>query len=43
MNAAKRLGCSVFDLMDRPDAEFWVACAVAAAEFEGRVQEDQNR
>lgn len=34
MRAADKLGCSVFDLLDRPDADYWVSASMAFAEFE---------
>lgn len=34
MRAAEKLNCSVFDLLDRPDADYWLAASMAFTEFE---------
>lgn len=43
MKAAEKLGCSVFELLSRPDCDFWVAAALAAYSIENRIQEDVSR
>lgn len=43
IRAAERLGCSVFDLLDHPDASFWMNAAASASEFENWAQEREMK